>query len=168
MKATLRRLLSDAQDNVRRGMAQFRGGLPKQKTPAGMITFLPLFIAIAAAGCSRQADQSNRTFFRTEQGLQTHGRKTWFDHLVEVDPGGIHTTVAASYNESTPEKIAILPFSDRGSANYVIDKVALSKRGPEEQADWAWTDANPFRPAITGYLAQREFLVANLIQVDAV
>jgi len=133
------------------------------------IVWLVGLLAIAATGCVNQADNTkNRAFFRNEYGLETHGRKTWFDHLVEVDPGGIKTEIAASYFQDTPEKIAILPFVDAGSANYVVDKISLSRRAPEAEEDWAWTDANRLRRSITGYMAQREFLVANLIQVDAV
>jgi hypothetical protein len=126
------------------------------------------FMAFAIGGCSSHPDYANRTFFRNEVGLETHGRKTWFDHLVEVDPGGIKTEIAPNYDQVAPERIAILPFIDRGSANYVVDKIQLTRRSPEEQADWAWTDANRVRRAVNGYMSQREFLVANLLQVDAI
>jgi len=125
-------------------------------------------MALAIGGCSSHADQANRTFFRSEYGLETHGRKTWFDHLIEVDPGGIKTEIPPNYDQIAPERIAILPFIDRGSANYVVDKIQLTRRSGEQQSDWAWTDANRLRRAVTGYISQREFLVANLIQVDAI
>ena len=123
----------------------------------------------ALSGCaSTKTDYGDRTFFRDEQGLDTHGRKTWFDHLVELDPGALKTHLAADYEQAAPEKIAVLPFSDRGNAQYVVDKIPLTHRTDGEQADWAWTDANRMRRAVNGYLASREFVEANIIQVDAI
>jgi hypothetical protein len=125
--------------------------------------------SVALSGCaSTKANYDDRTFFRNEEGLETHGRKTWFDHLVELDPGGLKTHLAADYDQAAPEKIAVLPFTDRGNAQFVVDKIALTHRTDGEQADWAWTDANRMRRAVNGYLASREFLEANIIQVDAI
>ncbi len=118
-------------------------------------------------GCS-QTNHESRPFFRHEYGLDSHGRKTWFDHVVELDPGRMKTKIAPDYEAVAPQTIAVLPFSDRGSANYVVDKVSLTHRNTDERADWAWTDANRMRRAVTGYLATREFVEGNLIQIDAV
>jgi hypothetical protein len=123
--------------------------------------------SLAISGCA-QTSYENRPFFRNEYGLDTHGRKTWFDHLVEVDPGRLDTHVAANYEQDAPQKIAVLPFVDHGSANYVVDKVPLTFRDAQKRADWAWTDANRMRRAVSGYMASREFQEANLIQIDAV
>ena len=128
-----------------------------------------MVVGIALSGCSQTASNyDQRTFFREEQGLDTHGRKTWFDHLVELDPGNLKTHVAADYDQLAPEKIAVLPFTDRGSAQFVVDKIALTHRTDGEQADWAWTDANRMRRSVNGYLASREFVEANMIQVDEI
>ena len=126
--------------------------------------------SIAVSGCAHtaKANYQDRTFFRNEVGVDTHGRKTWFDHLVELDPGKLKTNVAPDYQKMAPAKIAVLPFSDLGTAQFVVDKVALTHRNDGEQADWAWTDANRMRRSINGYLASREFLEVNLIQVDTV
>jgi hypothetical protein len=125
--------------------------------------------SLALGGCaSTKTNYDDRTFFRDEQGLETHGRKNWFDHLVELDPGTLKTHLAADYEQAAPEKIAVLPFSDRGNAQYVVDKIPLTHRTDGEQADWAWTDANRMRRAVNGYLASREFVEANMIQVDAI
>jgi hypothetical protein len=67
-----------------------------------------------------------------------------------------------------PLRIAVLPFSDRGSANFVVDKVPLTFRNSEQRADWARTDSNRMRRAVNGYLASREFVEANLIQIDTI
>jgi hypothetical protein len=97
----------------------------------------------------------------------THGRKTSVDHLVEVDPGHVDIHVAANYEQVAPLRIAVLPFSDRGSAHFVVDKIPLTFRNRQQRADWAWTDSNRMRRAVNGYLAWREFVEAKLIQIDA-
>ena len=133
------------------------------------IAALLVLSSIALSGCAQtKINYDDRTFFRDEQGLDTHGRKTWFDHLVELDPGALHIHTAADYEQVAPEKIAVLPFTDSGSAQYVVDKIALTDRTDGEQADWAWTDANRMRRAVDGYLASREFLEENVIQVDEI
>ncbi len=125
--------------------------------------------SMAISGCAQTRYQNeDRPFFGNEFGLNTHGRKTWFDHLVEVDPGRLDTHLADNYDQAAPQKIAVLPFVDHGSANFVVDKVPLTFRNEKERADWAWTDANRMRRAVSGYLAPREFQEANLIQVDEV
>lgn len=124
--------------------------------------------SLTLAGCAQTTTNYDNRFFRDEQGLDTHGRKTWFDHLVELDPGGLKTHIATDYEQAALAIIAVLPFTDRGSAQYVVDKIPLTHRTDGEQADWAWTDANRMRRAVNGYLASREFLDANIIQVDAI
>lgn len=62
----------------------------------------------------------------------------------------------------------MLPFVDQGSANFVVNKIPLSHRDEQEKAQWAWTYANRLRRSLTGYLAQREFIVTNLIGIDSV
>jgi len=120
---------------------------------------------LACTGCATVRYQE-RPFFLQEQGLETHGRKTWFDRLVEFDPGKTRFQVAADYAEDPPRRIAILPFVDHGSANFVVNKIPLSFRDEKEQEAWAWTYANRLRRALTGYLAQREFTIVNLLTID--
>jgi hypothetical protein len=124
--------------------------------------------SLALSGCAAKTDRTDRPFFRNEYGLDTHGKKNWFDHLVELDPGSIKTKVAPDYNQVAPQKVAVLPFGDHGRANFTLDKVPLTFRSKEKVADWAWTDANRMRRAVSGYMAPREFQEANLIQVDEV
>jgi hypothetical protein len=118
-------------------------------------------------GCS-QSQPDQRRFFRPEYELGTHGRKTWFDHLVELDPGGFYTTLAPDYASNAPERIAVLPFTDVGSANYTLNKIPLTHRNATERENWAWTDANRMRRMVAGFMAGREFLEANLIQIDEI
>ncbi len=120
-----------------------------------------------AAGCSTQ-NQETRPFFLPEQGIESHGRKTWFDHLVELDPGRVHFQVAADYADDPPERIAVLPFTDHGSAQYVVDKIPLTFRDAQRRQEWAWTYANRLRRSFTGELAEREFVVIPLVGIDTV
>jgi hypothetical protein len=123
-------------------------------------------LCLAIASCASQAALTDQTFFRNEYEVDTHGRKTWFDRLVETDPGGFKTQVTPGYESVAPARIAVLPFVNKGSAQFVVDKIPLTARSPEQQADWAWTNSNRLRRAVDGYLSSREFLVENLIQVD--
>ena len=143
---------------------------PQRHSPAGAAATAAalLGIVLSLSACARTAQPDQRRFFRPEYGLETHGRKTWFDHVVEVDPGRIKTVIAPDYDAVAPLRIAVLPFTDWGSANYVVDKIPLTHRNSEERENWAWTDANRMRRAVTGYMAEREFVEANLFQIDAV
>jgi hypothetical protein len=100
--------------------------------------------------------------------VSSHGRKTLFDKVVELDPGGLDVNVASNYQSSAPLRIAVLPFTDRGSANYVVDKIPLTFRDQQQRARWAWTDAQRLRRSMVGYLSGREFYVLNPIGIDAV
>ena len=143
------------------------GSCPRQKPVLAVLAGSAILASVVLSGCAQTANYENRPFFQNEYGLDTHGRKTWFDHLVEVDPGGLDTYIAHDYDQQAPQRIAVLPFADRGSANYVVDKIPFTRRDHEQRANWAWTDANRMRRAITAYLAPREFQEVNLIQVDA-
>ena len=91
------------------------------------------------AGCSRvnQQAQERRPFFQLEYQTETHGRKTLFDRTVELDLGGLHVDVARDYEQNAPLKIAVLPFTDRGSANFVVDKIQLTFRSHQQKMIWA-------------------------------
>ena len=129
-----------------------------------------LSAVLALAGCSSvsQTTAERRPFFQPEYELSSHGRKTLFDRVVELDPGGLHVNVAANYQSDAPLRIAVLPFTDRGSANFVVDKIPLTFRNRRERARWAWTDAQRLRRSLIGYLSGREFYVLNPIGIDAV
>ena len=119
------------------------------------------------AGCATtDANYDERPFFLPEQGVALHGRKTWFDHLVEFDPGKARLNVAANYEANPPERIAVLPFVDHGNAQYRVDKISLTRRTGLQQQEWAWTYANRLRRSVTGQLAQREFTMIPLPEID--
>ena len=50
-------------------------------------------------GCSSvsQRAEERRPFFQPELEVTTHGRKTLFDRIVELDPGGLNVKVARDY-----------------------------------------------------------------------
>jgi hypothetical protein len=130
------------------------------------------------AGCSSVSQRAEeRPFFQPEYDVTSHGReydvtshgrKTLFDRVVELDPGGLHVDVASDYERNAPLRIAVLPFTDRGSANFVVDKIPLTFRNREQRARWAWTDAQRLRHSMVGYLSGREFYILNPIGIDAV
>ncbi len=156
-------------DSKNRSLRHQRGrNFPQRLVSAIAVSIAMSALALSGCAATTTTNPDQRTFFREEQGLETHGRKTWFDHLVELDPGRLNTHLAADYEQAAPERIAVLPFNDIGSAQYVVDKIPLTHRTDGEQADWAWTDANRMRRAVNGYLASREFVEANIIQVDEI
>src|SRR5258708_12947563 len=68
--------------------------------------------SVALSGCaSTKVNHDDRTFFRNEEGLESHGRKTWFDRLVELDPGSLKTPLPPHYNQPPPQNIPLLPFT---------------------------------------------------------
>jgi hypothetical protein len=135
--------------------------------------FARLVVAVVLAGlagCASVAPstEERRPFYQVEYQRQTHGRKTLFDRIVELDPGGLHVAVAPDYQRHAPLKIAVLPFTDHGSANFVVDKIPLTFRDKRQRVTWAWTDAQRLRRAMIAYLSEREFYVLNPIGIDAV
>lgn len=129
-----------------------------------------LIIALMVmAGCSAtDANYDSRPFFQPEASVQLHGRKTWLDHLVEVDPGRVHLKLAADYAQNPPERIAVLPFVDHGNAQFRVNKIALTHRDEEEKEQWAWTCANRLRRSFAGQMAEREFTIVPIPAIDMV
>jgi len=127
------------------------------------LCFFPLL------GCApSQNAVESRPFYQKELDTESHGKKTLFDRVVEVDPGGLDVTLADDYEEHAPATIAILPFTDKGNAQYRVNKIPLSFRNKKERDQWAWTDSQRLRKAFVAYFAEREFHVVNPIAVDAV
>lgn len=126
-----------------------------------------ILLVVCAAGCATRTAEE-RPFFQKEQRVEAHGKKTFFDHLVEIDPGTFKVKAAADYQQKAPARIAIMPFTDWGSANFVVNKIPLTFRNRQSRQNWAWTDAQRLRRALDGYLAEREFTLVNLQGIDAV
>ncbi len=120
------------------------------------------------AGCATTAPQKPRPFFVAQMDTETHGRKTWFDRVIETDPGGVVFEVASDYQERPPQRIAVLPFVDLGNGDYVVNKIPVLDRSEEERDQWSWTHANRLRHAVIGALATREFVIVPPLAVDAV
>ena len=110
----------------------------------------------------------SRPFFLTEEEAATHGRKAWYDRIVEVDPGTARFVVAADYEQAPPKTIAVLPFTDLGDGEFVVDKISLPPRSDQERARWGWSHANRLRRAFAGDVATREFTLIPLLAIDAV
>lgn len=129
-----------------------------------------LILLALLGGCASTQHQQpqSRPFFLTEEEVATHGRKTWFDRLLEVDPGGVSVEIAEDYQDRPPRKIAVLPFVDEGTGSYLLNKVPVKTRNEEELHRWSWTHTNRVRRALAGELATREFLIVPLFMVDAV
>jgi hypothetical protein len=101
-------------------------------TLAGFMTLLCLI-----TGCSTASEEyKSRPFFLTEENVTTHGRKAWYDRLVELDPGGVEFTVAADYQQAPPKKIAVLPFTDLGQGKFMVDKFSLFPRRRQDWSSW--------------------------------
>jgi hypothetical protein len=130
-------------------------------------SYLFSMLLVLLAGCATTQPQS-RPFFQNEQDLATHGRKTWYDQVLESDPGSASFAIAGDYQERPPRKIAVLPFADHGNGDYLVNKIQVKSRDEKERDMWAWTDANRVRRALTGDLATREFVIVTMITVDAV
>jgi hypothetical protein len=109
------------------------------------------FVALIAvlfllAGCSTASTQyKSRPFFLTEEEVTTHGRKAWYDRFIELDPGKAEFTVAPDYQRAPPKKIAVLPFTDLGDGEFVVDKIPVIPRSDQERARWGWSHANHLR-----------------------
>jgi len=129
--------------------------------------FFVVSVSSLLIGCASNGYES-RPFFQHEYAAESHGQKNILDRIVETDPGGFKVETSPQYLKDPPERIAVLPFADIGSANFVVDKIALTHRSKIERANWAWTDSQRLRRSLDGYLAQREFIVSPLDGVDAV
>lgn len=127
-----------------------------------------LSVTVLAACATSTAPPPPRPFFLEQRESETHGRKTWFDRLIETDPGGTTFKLASDYQERPPQRIAVLPFVDHGNGDYVVNKLPIVDRSEEERDEWSWTHANRLRHAVIGALAAREFVVVPPLLVDAV
>ncbi len=76
--------------------------------------------------------------------------------------------IAGDYQERPPRKIAVLPFIDKGTGSYLVDKIPVKTRDKEELDRWSWTHTNRVRRAIAGDLGTREFIIVPLLRVHAV
>jgi len=127
-------------------------------------------LMVLFAGCSTTEPQyQTRPFFLSEEDTATHGRKSWFDRMIETDPGVTDEVVAPDYQESPPRRIAVLPFVDHGTGDYMVDKISFSFRKSQEELNRsAWTHANRVRRSVSGEIGGREFEIVPLVSIDAV
>lgn len=144
--------------------------LPTKQNASRCLRYGLLLLVALLVGCgsTQHTQHQTRPFFLTEEELETHGRKTWFDRLLEADPGGLSFVIADDYQERPPRKIAVLPFVDKGEGNFLINKVPVIIRDEEDLNRWSWTHTNRVRRAVAGELASREFIIVPILKVDAV
>src|SRR5262249_5064172 len=62
--------------------------------------------------------------------------------------------------------VAVLPFVDLNRGQFRVDKIPLTRRTKQERQEWAWTYANRLRRSMAGQLAEREFTLVPLPEVD--
>src|SRR5262245_31175213 len=105
------------------------------------MVYLFIFLAGLLAGCASTNHVEQRPFFQHEYDFESHGRKTLLDHVVEFDPGGFEVDVKPGFDRNPPARIAVLPFTDEGSANFVVNKIPLTFRSKQQRYNWSWTDA---------------------------
>jgi hypothetical protein len=128
-----------------------------------------LAVLLVLAGCAAQdVDPDERPFFQPEYELESHGRKSWLDQLLELDPGRLDVYVSPAYLDDPPLRVAVLPFTDLGSAQFIVNRIPLTSRDQITRAHWAWTDSQRLRRAFLGYLAAREFITLNTVAIDEV
>jgi len=149
----------------------------RELSPVGVLVVAVTLLGplLGLSGCASQSQQlkqeqlrEQRPFYQFEAESDTHGRKNWLDRLIEADPGKLNVEMASDYAQHPPATIAVMPFCDEGTGNFTVNKLPITFRNPAQQDQWAWTDAQRLRRAVTGYLAQREFTIINPIAVDAV
>jgi hypothetical protein len=120
-------------------------------------------------GCSAtDANYDTRSFFQPQQSVEHHGRKTWLDHLVEVDPGKVSIKLAADYRDNPPEHIAVLPFVDQSNAQFRVNKISFTRRNEQQKEQWSWTYANRLRRSFAGQMVEREFTIMPMLATDTV
>jgi Putative lipoprotein GNA1162-like len=128
-----------------------------------------ILASLLMAGCAaRDVNYDSRPFFQPQQSVELHGRKTWFDHLIEVDPGRVSIKLAQDYAENPPERLAVLPFVDHSNAQFRVNKIALTHRNERQREQWAWTYANRLRRSFAGQMAVREFTIVPMPAIDTV
>jgi hypothetical protein len=144
--------------------------LGKQQLLRFYYLFSGLVVLFLVSGCAstNSTKYMTRPFFLIEEDVTAHGRKAWYDSVIELDPGGAKFTVASDYQQAPPKKIAVLPFTDLGDGDYVVNKIPLLARSEEARARWGWSHANQVRRAFAGELATREFTLIPLLAIDAV
>ncbi|WP_052250515.1 GNA1162 family protein [Methylacidiphilum kamchatkense] len=120
-------------------------------------------------GCSgiRTPPEEQKLFVK-EPSISNHGRKTLYDHVVDIDPGRIKSKTSTLFYELPPKTIAVLPFVDKDSGNFYLDKVAVTNRNPQWKEQYRWTRAQRVRKLIYGNLAQREYYPIKLEKIDTV
>ncbi|KIE59149.1 hypothetical protein A946_03850 [Methylacidiphilum kamchatkense Kam1] len=113
-------------------------------------------------------EAEDQPLFLQEEGLTSHGKKHWYDYLIEADPGACKIQIAPDYEQNAPQTIAVLPFLEKGSGKFSINGVKIDNRDKDKLESWRWTIAQRVRRVFYGFLASREFEVVPLSKIDHV
>lgn len=113
-------------------------------------------------------EAEDQPLFLQEEGLTSHGKKHWYDYLIEADPGACKIQISPDYEQNAPQRIAVLPFLEKGSGKFSINGIKIDNRDKDNVESWRWTIAQRVRRVFFGFLASREFEVVPLSKIDQV
>ncbi|VVM05406.1 hypothetical protein MAMC_00548 [Methylacidimicrobium cyclopophantes] len=156
-----------------RGERGPRGFLGKRSLAAfgALLRFRASFFAfgliLVALPCLAADGWEDQRLFLPEEGTDTHGRKRWYDYALDPDPGFCTVRISPDFAESAPSRIAVLPFLDQGTGNYVLNEIRWPGRKGEALDIWRWTHSQRLRRMVHGYLAAREFDLIPVALIDA-
>ncbi|QSR89376.1 DUF799 family lipoprotein [Methylacidiphilum caldifontis] len=122
----------------------------------------------SAASDPISIEEDDQPLFLEEIGQSSHGKKHWYDYLIEADPGSCIVQTADDYEQNVPQKIAVLPFSLKGSAKFSINGLKIDPRKEDLLESWKWTIAQRARRVFHGFLSAREFDVIPLSTIDSI
>ncbi|QSR83996.1 GNA1162 family protein [Methylacidimicrobium sp. B4] len=112
-------------------------------------------------------EAGDQRLFLPEKGADSHGRKRWYDYVMDPDPGSCTVWTSPDFAERAPRRIAVLPFIDEGAGNYVLNEIQWPGRKGEALDVWRWTHSQRLRRMVHGYLAAREFDLIPVALVDS-
>ncbi len=129
-----------------------------------------LLITFSTGGCffrnNARRTSGEEPFFKNEEGIAEHGKKTTIDRIYQLDPGDKKFEISDKFYTDPPRKIAILPFDNLVGGNYILNSVPIPRFSDEETDGWNWTYANRLRRFFFGHFAAREFIDIELMYVD--
>lgn len=117
---------------------------------------------------SQPTGEDDQPLFLEEIGSSTHGKKHWYDYLIEADPGACKVKIAEDYEQNVPQKIAVLPFTVKGNAQFSINGLKVESPGKDDLESWRWTLAQRARRVFHGFLSAREFETVALSTIDRI
>ena len=146
----------------------FYGGQPSA-VGLPLVSWGIALIAMTLAGCSSSgSNYEQRSFYQKEYGLETDGRKTWFDHLVEVDPRWHqgHRRAELRTKRAAQDSRPPVHRSRQRQPRCGQDSAHLPRQTAARKLGLDRRDSA--RRALMGFLAERAFVEVNIFQIDTV